>query len=113
VDLVSFLIQNAPSVPEKVEIRHTGLRPGDKLTERMIASDESTSPSNVASLQKTSPHLPIPASTLDAAIEEMDTAIRARELRRLLGAIARLIPAYRPSCQLQQQADAEETEIMA
>jgi FlaA1/EpsC-like NDP-sugar epimerase len=113
VDLASFLIQNAPSIPGKVEIRHTGLRPGDKLTERMIASDESTGPSNVASLQKASPHLPISASTLDAAIEEMDIAIRARELRRLLDAITRLIPAYRPSCQLQQQADAEETEIMA
>jgi hypothetical protein len=79
----------------------------------MIARDESATPSNVASLQKVSPNHPLAASTLDAAIEEMDTAIRARELRRLLDAITRLIPAYRPSRQLQQQADAEETEIMA
>jgi FlaA1/EpsC-like NDP-sugar epimerase len=112
VDLASFVIQHASSVPDKVEIRHTGLRPGDKLTERMIASDESATPSNVASLQKVSPNHPIAASTLYAAIVEMDAAIRIRNLRHLLDAITRLIPAYRPSRQL-QQADAKETETMA
>ena len=113
VDLASFVIQHASPVPDKVEIRHTGLRPGDKLTERMIASDESATPSNVASLQKVSPNHPIAASTLYAAIEEMDAAIRIRDLTRLLDAITRLIPAYRPSGQLRQQADAKETETRA
>jgi FlaA1/EpsC-like NDP-sugar epimerase len=113
VDLASFLIQRALSVPGKVEIRHTGLRPGDKLTERLIASDESATPYNIASLQKASLHHPIAASTLDAAIKEIDAAIRVRDLRRLLDAITRLIPAYRPSRQLQQQADAKETETLA
>lgn len=113
VSLAHFLVQNASLVPDKVEIKHTGLRPGDKLTERMIASDESATPSNVASLQKISPTHPIAVSTLGAAIEEMDAAIRVRDLRHLLDAITRLIPAYRPSRQLQQQADAEKTETMA
>ncbi len=113
VNLARFLVQHVSPVPSKVEIKHTGLRPGDKLTERMIASDESTTPSNVVSLQKTSPNHPLAQSTLDAAIEEMDAAIRVRDLRRLIDAITRLIPAYRPSPQLQQQADAEETETIA
>jgi len=113
VDLASFLIQRALSVPGKVEIKHTGLRPGDKLTERMIASDESATPYSIASLQKASLHHPIAASTLDAAIKGIDAAIRVRNLGRLLDAITRLIPAYRPSHQLQQQADTKETETMA
>jgi FlaA1/EpsC-like NDP-sugar epimerase len=112
VDLAHFLIQHASPVPGKLEIKDTGLRPGDKLTERMIASDESATPSNVASLQKVSPNHPIAASTLYAAIEEMDAAICIRDLRHLLDAITRLIPVYRPPRQL-QQADAKETETMA
>jgi FlaA1/EpsC-like NDP-sugar epimerase len=112
VDLASFVIQHASPVPDKVEIRHTCLRPGDKLTERMIASGESATPSNVAFLQKVSPNHPIAASTLYAAIEEMDAAIRIRDLSRLLGAITKLIPAYRPSRQVQQQADAKEAETI-
>jgi FlaA1/EpsC-like NDP-sugar epimerase len=113
VDLASFVIQNASSVPGKVEIRHIGLRPGNKLTERMIASDEFTTPSNVPSLQKVFPIDPIAASPLEAAIEEMDAAIRVRDLRHLLDAITRLIPAYRPSRQLQPQVDEKESETMA
>jgi len=113
VDLAHFLIQHASSVPGKLEIKYIGLRPGDKLTESMIARDESAIPSNIAFLQRVSRTHPITASTLEAAIEEMDAAIRIRDLSRLLDAITRLIPAYRPSRQLQQQADAKETETVA
>jgi FlaA1/EpsC-like NDP-sugar epimerase len=113
VDLAHFLIQHASSVPGKLEIKYIGLRPGDKLTESMIARDESAIPSNIAFLQRVSRTHPIAASTLEAAIEEMDAAIRIRDLSRLLDAITRLIPAYRPSRQLQQQADAKETETVA
>jgi FlaA1/EpsC-like NDP-sugar epimerase len=112
-NLASFLVQQASHVTRDIEIKHTGLRPGEKLTERMIASDESTTPSNVVSLQKIAPHHPIASSTLDTAIEEIDAAIRMRDLRRLLDAITRLIPAYRPSPQLQQQADTKQTGTLA
>jgi FlaA1/EpsC-like NDP-sugar epimerase len=112
VSLARFLVEHA-SVPGEVAFQQTGLRPGDKLTERMIASDESATPSNIASLQKVSPNHPIAASTLYAAIEEMNAAIRIRDLSRLLDAITRLIPAYRLSRQLQQQAGAKEAETTA
>jgi FlaA1/EpsC-like NDP-sugar epimerase len=112
-NLASFLVQQASHVPRDMEIRHTGLRPGNKLTERMIASDESAAPSNVVSLQKVAPNHRIAAPTLDTAIEEIDVAIRVRDLRRLLDAITRLIPAYRPSRQLQHQANTEEAEATA
>jgi FlaA1/EpsC-like NDP-sugar epimerase len=112
-NLASFLVQQASHLPSDMEVKHTGLRPGDKLIEHMIASDESTTPSNIVSLQKVSPNHPIASSTLDTAIEEIDAAIRVRDLRRLLDAITRLIPAYRPSRQLQQQADTKETATLA
>ena len=113
VDLARFLVQHAPSAPSEVAIQCTGLRPGDKLTERMIASDESVTPTNVVSLKKVSHHHPVAASTLNTAIKGMNTAIYTRDLKHLLDAITRVIPAYRPSRQLQQQADAEEPETMA
>ncbi|NYF78092.1 polysaccharide biosynthesis protein [Granulicella arctica] len=113
VDLAHFLVHHLPSVPSKIEIKYTGLRPGDKLTECMIALDESSTPSNVTSLQRVYANHSIAASTLESAIEEMDAAIRIRNLRRLLDAITRLVPTYRPSRQLQQQANTEETEMMA
>jgi FlaA1/EpsC-like NDP-sugar epimerase len=111
LDLARFLIQNASSVANNVKITHTGLRAGDKLTESMIANDESSAPSNFNSLQRASPNHSIPASTLYASIEEMDAAIRGRDLTRLLEAITGLIPTYRPSRQLQQQIDAEQADV--
>jgi FlaA1/EpsC-like NDP-sugar epimerase len=113
VNLAHFLVQHASPAAGNVEIRYIGLRPGDKLTERMIASDESATQSNVASLQKVSPHHPIALPTLEAAIEEIAAAICTRDLRRLLHAVTRLIPAYQPSSQLQQLADALKTETLA
>jgi FlaA1/EpsC-like NDP-sugar epimerase len=113
VDLAHFLILDASPIPGEVAIQYTGLRPGDKLTESMIARDESATPSNIASVLKVSPNHPIAASTLDTSIEEIDAAIRVRDLGRLLDAITRLIPTYRPSRQLQQQANTEEAEATA
>jgi len=113
VNLARFLIQHASSGPGAMEIEHTGLRPGDKLTERMIASDESAITTNIMSLREVFCDHSVSASTLKAAIEEVDAAIRVRDLRRLLDAITSLIPAYRPSRQLQQLTGEEETEIMA
>jgi FlaA1/EpsC-like NDP-sugar epimerase len=113
VDLATFVLQHLFSVPHDVEIRHTGLRPGDKLTERMIASDESTTPSTIESLQVVTSNHPVAAETLDAAIEEISAAIRIRNLRRLLDAITSLILAYHPSNQLQQQTHLVEAETIA
>jgi FlaA1/EpsC-like NDP-sugar epimerase len=109
VTLVDFLIQHSPLVTESLDIHYTGLRPGDKLTECMLGSDESASPSNILSLQKVSPNQPLALSTLNAAIKEIDAAIQVRHLDSLLEAIKRIVPSYRP-VHLQQQADAKRTE---
>jgi FlaA1/EpsC-like NDP-sugar epimerase len=114
VDLAGFLLRHTSSTSGKIEIRHTGLRDGEKLTERMVGSDEVVTPSNVGSLHKVSLGHSIAPSTLEAAPEEIEAAIRLRELRRLLDAITGLLPGYQPSRQLQrQQANAKELETLA
>ncbi|WP_158944748.1 polysaccharide biosynthesis protein [Granulicella sp. S190] len=107
VSLANFLIQDAQLTPGSVRIKRTGLRPGDKLTESMIAIGESVSPSNVALLHIVSPDHAPSTAMLNAAIEEIEAAINYRDLRRLLDTITRVVPEYRPSPLLQRHADVE------
>jgi FlaA1/EpsC-like NDP-sugar epimerase len=104
-DLAKFLIvTQAPSDPGSCEIQFTGLRPGDKLTERMLASDETAAPSNVATLSEIdSDHL-AEAPKLYATIERIAAAIQQRNLTHLLDALTSIVPSYQPSQQLQQAA---------
>lgn len=112
VSLADFLIQHSSLPPHNLEIHYLGLRPGDKLTECMLGDDESPGPSNILGLQKVSPNHPLALSTLNATIKEIDAAIQVRHLGRLLEAIKRIVPSYRP-VHLQQQAEAKRTETMS
>jgi FlaA1/EpsC-like NDP-sugar epimerase len=79
---------------------HAGLRAGEKVTEQMVASEESLRLSNVPGLRVVVPKQASSAAALDFAMPEIDGAIEERGLGRLLTAIMALVPAYRPSRQI-------------
>ena len=106
-DLATFLLKQVPADPSFCEIRLTGLRPGDKLTERMLAQDEVSVPSNVGALSVVSSSQK--NSTLHAAMEEITIAIEHRHLMRLLDALTGIVPAYAPSEQLLKTAGARQS----
>lgn len=77
-------------------IVHTGLRPGEKLHEQLLSDDESPLGEVGAPLRAIrSRH--ISAEDATAVIDELQNAISERNLGRLLRAVTRLVPAYKPS----------------
>lgn len=80
-------------------IEFTGLRPGDKLSERLLSSRERLVTNDVlAGSGLREIESPAPgAGAIHAAMREMKEALRERDLARLLRGVLALVPEYRPS----------------
>lgn len=77
------------------QIVYTGLRPGEKLHERLFSNDES--PLGEAGVPLRELHSRrISAEQAATVIAELQAAIRARNLERLLRTITQLVPSYHP-----------------
>lgn len=103
VDLALYLLENAGLDRQRIEWRFTGLRPGEKVFERMTSHAETVATSSVRGLREVL-YSPIPVlPQLTAAIGDIDAAVRVRDLGRLLQAVSSVVPDYVPSARLQQQ----------
>jgi FlaA1/EpsC-like NDP-sugar epimerase len=82
---------------QPVPIVFTQLRPGDKMCEALLSSNEAyAAPSEGCRLRSVnSPHLP--SALLDEILRQLQGACRERSLARLLAAVLRAVPEYRPS----------------
>jgi FlaA1/EpsC-like NDP-sugar epimerase len=96
LDLAQHLIELHQS---SASIEFTGMRPGDKLSERLVSSREALSPH--AELDHAGLHAietPLPAAAeMSVALDTLDQAIRRRNLQELLRGIRALVPEYEPS----------------
>jgi FlaA1/EpsC-like NDP-sugar epimerase len=103
VDLARFLVKNASLDHQRIDYRFIGLRPGEKVSERMTSDGESLATTSVHGLRKVL-HSPGPTlQQLSAAIEEIEAAFHPRDLGRLLRTICSVVPDYVLSARLQQQ----------
>jgi FlaA1/EpsC-like NDP-sugar epimerase len=103
LDLAHFLIQkHAPD--REIPIVFTGLRPGDKMDEQLLAPEESLNTDTIPAplLQITSP-LPSPDLTL-STLSQLQQAIQQRNTQRALTLVQALLPAYQPSHLIRQRA---------
>ena len=105
VDLARFLVENAGLDHLEIEYRFTGLRPGEKLSERMTSDEEALATSRVYGLWEVLYNDRPPQQQLTAAIDEIEAALHQRDLVRLLRAISIVLPSYVPSTLLQQMCD--------
>ena len=102
VDLAQFLVENADITRQGVEWQFTGLRPGEKICERMTSDEETLATTSIHGLREVL-YTPSPTpQQLNAAITEIDAAIHQRDLGRLLQVITSVVPDYVPSARLQQ-----------
>jgi FlaA1/EpsC-like NDP-sugar epimerase len=96
LDLAEHLVRAHGSASA---IEFTGLRPGDKLSERLLSSRERWVGDGLAAAQGVraieSPSLG--AGAIHDAMLEMKDAVCARDLERLLRGVLELVPEYRPS----------------
>lgn len=75
---------------------HTGLRPGEKLHERLVSDSEALIGEAGAPLRAIRSEQ-ISAEDATTAIVELQNSIAARDLAGLLRVVTRLVPAYSPS----------------
>jgi len=94
------------SVEETSEPRivYTGLRPGEKLTEKLISNREAYRGENGSPLRPIHSDGP-PLSGLQSSMHEIEAAVRQRNLSRLLRAVSKLVPDYRPSAVIHSALD--------
>ena len=94
VDLARRMIRLAGLRPdEDVEIRFTGLRPGERLYEELFHGQEPPRPTAFAGLLVATPRT-ADSALVGRAIDEMAAAGRAGNARLALQQIARLVPEF-------------------
>lgn len=97
---------SASSLPEP-EIVFTGLRPGDKLTENLVSSEEFLEPGGTASLRRVQTPLP-PAHVLAEQVARLERAVSNRALPELLAAMCAVVPSFQPSRELLEAASSSD-----
>ncbi|WP_206933899.1 polysaccharide biosynthesis protein [Roseococcus thiosulfatophilus] len=94
VDLARRMIRLAGLRPdEDVEIRFTGLRPGEKLFEEMFHGQEPPRPTRFPGLLVATPRTADPA-LVGRALEEIAATARAGQARLALAQLSRLVPEF-------------------
>ncbi|GAC1636015.1 MAG: hypothetical protein NVS9B14_14070 [Candidatus Acidiferrum sp.] len=93
----------SPNGLGKPVIEFTGLRPGDKLTEDLVSSEESLESMPQPGLYQIA-GAPISSQALDTAFDAIGIHTRSRDLSALLDAIRKIVPEYEPSADLLQSA---------
>jgi len=93
-DLARQMIRLAGLTPGKdVEIRFTGLRPGEKLTEELFHQQEPLAPTAHPSLRLAAPRVANP-ELLGRGLDELAAAAERRDAAEALRLLARLVPEY-------------------
>lgn len=97
VDVARELIRRNGLRPEvDIEIRYTGIRPGEKLHEELANDDEQTCPTAHPKIRVW--QLPDPdARLVSRGLDELSSAAVTGSANDAIAALARTVPEYRPS----------------
>jgi len=95
--LARQLIRLRGKVPDvDIEVRYTGLRPGEKITEVLSYEDEDLAPTGVDGIQRYNQTVLDAASVLKAT-KSLIRALDTRDRTAVRKAIAQLVPGYDPA----------------
>jgi FlaA1/EpsC-like NDP-sugar epimerase len=104
VDLARRMVRLSGLRPEKdVEIRFTGLRPGEKLYEELFHGQEPPRPTAFAGLLVATPRTADPA-LVGRAIDEIAATCRAGNAAAALAQLGRLVPEFAPDDGVESRA---------
>lgn len=94
VELSGLTIRDHENPEGDIEIRVTGLRPGEKLYEELLIGNHS-SPSANPRIFKAKEHF-IPWSELQAELEHLTTAIHSNDIKSIKKILKKIVPEYSP-----------------
>ena len=111
--LAEFLIRRAGFTPGKeIALAFTGLRPGDKLSEDLIATNERRMEAVGSALYRIATPAPS-AGELDEWMAELQQAVERRDGSAVLDTLSRILPEYRPSETVRQALEHSRREVRA
>jgi FlaA1/EpsC-like NDP-sugar epimerase len=96
IALAQHLVANGNG-SSQVPIVFTELRPGDKMCEALLSGRESYASTDSEQPLRTVKSPFLPATVLDEILQQLEQACRERSRERLLAAVLRAVPEYRPS----------------
>lgn len=96
-DLAKNMIRLCGKDPDvDIEIRYTGLRPGEKLFEELITEGENILPTYHQKI-KIFRGQPVPHKLISERLAELEAAVEARDEAAVLVCLKDLVPEYQPS----------------
>lgn len=98
VDLARNMIRLSGFVPEEeISVTFVGRRPGEKLREELIDTNETLEPSSVERVFRIrSSYVPEPAF-LSKTVEELEKRAGVGDTRGVIDALKKVVPTYRPA----------------
>ncbi len=97
VDLAKNLIRLSGYIPEEeIEIKFVGLRPGEKLSEVLVGSDEVMEPAAVDKIRKVRPRQKTDTRRVQTLIADLEAAALAGRARDVLGILGQIVPTFQP-----------------
>ena len=81
---------------EDIEIRFTGLRPGEKLIEELFEGSEPGVATEVEGVLSASPRRLFECDVIAEMFELLGVALRKGDIRTALSVLTRLVPEYQP-----------------
>ena len=93
VDLARDMIRLSGYDEDEIQIVHSGLRPGEKLTEELFTLEERTSSTRYDEILMAHPDLPADPGFL-ARISELTNAAEQHDLDTLAAGLSALVPGF-------------------
>src|SRR5262245_45551497 len=98
VDMARNLIRLSGFTPDiEIPITYIGLRPGEKLSEELVASDEAIEASSVAGIHRVRGAQTRDYPTLEAALLMLEDRAERGDSKAVLQLLCTLVPTFRPS----------------
>ena len=102
VDMARHLIRLSGFIPDvEIPITYIGLRPGEKISEELVASDEAIEASGVAGVQRVRGARTPDYPTLEKALLVLEGRAQRGESGAVLLELQSLVPTFRPSSELE------------
>jgi FlaA1/EpsC-like NDP-sugar epimerase len=94
-DMARHLIRLCGFVPdEDIKIEFTGLRPGEKLFEELVADGEDVEPSAINGVLKVRPTKEFDAERFNESVRELEAAAAANDRPAMFTLLQRLVPTF-------------------